>query len=110
MIEVGIECVMKQSKHQEHRSRVKAKAIALKGGCCQRCGFDDGRALRFHHRVPLRRGFNGLPKQGLSSTQSHRAVVRGEGKALRLLCANCSCIATAKDWTANTNIRRAATR
>jgi hypothetical protein len=36
------------SKHQAYRSRTKARAIALKSGKCERCGFADERALRFH--------------------------------------------------------------
>jgi hypothetical protein len=36
------------SKHQAYRSRTKARAIALKGGKCERCGFADERALGFH--------------------------------------------------------------
>jgi hypothetical protein len=98
------------SKHQAYRARTKAKAIALFGGRCQRCGFDDARALRFHHVKPVRRGFNGLRKQAKSSTESHRSVINGKGKAFRLWCANCSCIASAKDSTLNVNLKRATTR
>jgi hypothetical protein len=46
-----------------------------------------------------------MPKKAMSSTTSHLDVVRGE-KGLTLLCANCSCIDTAKDWTANRNLKR----
>jgi hypothetical protein len=74
--------VMKISKHREYRRRTKLKAIALKGGRCERCGFaDDERALRFHHVKPVRRGFNGLSKKAATSTETHRAVVRGDAKA-----------------------------
>jgi hypothetical protein len=52
------------SKHQKHRRSVKAKAIALLGGCCSRCGFADARALRMHHVKPVRRGRNGLAQAG----------------------------------------------
>ena len=99
----------KISKHRAYRSRTKARAIALKGGRCERCGFSDERALRFHHTKPVRRGSNGLSRKALTSTETHRAIVRGEGgKSVRLLCANCSCIDTAKDWTLNLNTKRAA--
>jgi hypothetical protein len=101
---------MKISKHREYRRSVKAKAIAMKGGRCQRCGFDDVRALRFHHVKPLRRTSNGLRKRAETSTESHRAVIRGEGRGINLLCANCSCIDTAKDWTLNLNVKRAVKR
>jgi hypothetical protein len=89
--------VMKTSKHRDYRRSVKVR--------CERCGFADERALRFHHTRPVRRGFNGLRKQAQSSTKSHLAVVRGEGKGVRLLCANCSCIDTSRDWTLSVNIK-----
>ena len=101
---------MKQTKHRRYRARTKARAVALMGGVCAQCGFSDARALRFHHRLPVRRGFNGLSRKALTSSTSHRAVVRGDGKGLVLLCANCSCIRTAKDWTANVNLKRGTTR
>jgi hypothetical protein len=71
--------------------------------------FPDERALRFHHVKPVRRGLNGLSKKALSSTETHRAIVRGEGKGIRLLCANCSVITCAGDTSINANIRPAAT-
>lgn len=79
----------------------------MKGGQCEQCGFDDARALRFHHVKPLRRTSNGLSKRDQTSTETHRAVVNGKAKGIRLLCANCSTIATAKDGTLNVNIKRA---
>jgi hypothetical protein len=98
------------SKHRAYRRSVKARAIAMLGGCCSRCGFSDERALRFHHVKPVRRGLNGLSKKALSSTETHRAIVRGEGgKSVRLLCANRSVIALAKDTSINANIKQAAT-
>jgi hypothetical protein len=87
---------MKISKHREYRRNVKARAIALKGGRCERCGVPDQRALRFHHVKPVRRGFTGLRQQAKTSTETHRAVVRGDGKGVLLLCANCSVIDTAR--------------
>jgi hypothetical protein len=101
--------VTKISKHRAYRSRTKARAIEMLGGKCSRCGFSDERVLRLCHRVPLQRRRQGLSKKALSSTDSHRAVVRGDGKGIRLLCANCSCIAIAKDTSINANIRPAAT-
>ncbi len=97
------------SKHQAYRSRTKARAIALKGGKCERCGFADERALRFHHVKPVRRGSNGLSRKARTSTTTHRDVVRGDAKGIRLLCANCSAIDTAQDWTLNLNLKQAAT-
>lgn len=97
--------VTKISKYQAYRSRTKARAIELLGGRCSICGFADERALRLCHRVPLQRRRQGLSKRALSSTDSHRAVVRGDGKGIRLLCANCSVIASATDTSINVNIR-----
>jgi hypothetical protein len=103
--------MMKQrSKHRDYRRRTKARAIALKGGRCERCGFADQRALRFHHVKPVRRGLNGLSRKAMTSTESHRAVVRGDAKGIRLLCANCSAIDTARDWTLSVNLKRAEKR
>jgi hypothetical protein len=68
------------SKHQAYRSRTKARAIALKGGKCERCGFADERPLRFHHVKPVRRGSNGLSRKALTSTTTHDA------KGIRLQC------------------------
>ena len=96
------------SKHRAYRSRTKSRAIEMLGGCCSRCGFSDERALRFHHVKPVRRGSNGLSRKALTSTETHRAILHGE-KGLRLLCANCSCIDTARDWTLNLNLKPAAT-
>jgi hypothetical protein len=97
-----------QSKHQRYRHSVKARAIAMMGGRCSVCGFSDERALRLCHRVPLQRRRQGLSKKALSSTESHLAVLRGEVKAYRLVCANCSCIAIAKDTSINANLATSA--
>jgi hypothetical protein len=97
------------SKHQAYRSRTKARAIELLGGRCSVCGYSDARALRLCHRVPPQRGRQGLSKRALSSTQSHLAVaVHGKGREFWLLCANCSCIALAKDPTINANLATSA--
>lgn len=100
----------KTNKHRHYRARTKLKAIAMKGGRCQRCGFADERALQFHHNKALRRGSSGLSKKAQTSTESHRAVVRGDGKGLSLLCSNCIAIMKAQEWTANVNTTRATKR
>jgi hypothetical protein len=103
--------MMKQiSKHREYRSRVKAKAVRLKGGRCQQCGFDDERALHFHNIEPVRRLTNGLRRQAMTSTATHRAVVRGDGKGIKLWCANCIAIDMADDWTQHVNTSRTSKR
>ena len=102
---------MKQTpdKRQAYRARTKARAIEIKVGCCQRCGFADARALRLHHVKPLLRGRNGMRRQAQSSTASHLAVLRG-AKGFRLLCANCSVIAQDVSMNANINTTRATKR
>ena len=95
----------KLSKQRTYRVRTKAKAIAMKGGKCERCGFDDVRALRFHKGAAGRVvGIGCASAQG--STNSHRAVVsvRREGGALML---NCSCIDIARDPSLNVNLHAA---
>ena len=76
----------------------------MMGGRCSVCGFSDERALHLCRRVPLQRRRQGLSNNALSSTDSHLAVLRGEGRAFRLVCANCSCIAIAKDTSINANL------
>jgi hypothetical protein len=102
---------MKQQtdKRRAYRIRVKAKALEMMGSKCERCGYDDARALRLHHSKPLMRGTRGMRRQAASSTSSHLAILRG-AKGLSLLCANCSCIATAQDASINANIKRATKR
>ena len=78
----------KPTKHRVHRASVKAKAIAMMGGKCSRCGFDDVRALRFCPISPLDAHHVGCASETRLRTESHRAVVRGDAKGLRLLSAN----------------------
>ena len=73
------------SKHQLYRARTKARALELMGGSCVECGFSEAKALRFHHVKPVRRGLNGLHKRDQTSTETHRAVVRGESRGILLL-------------------------
>ena len=51
-----------RSKDRRYRASVKAKAIASMGGKCSCCGFDDERALRFHHLKPLSAAQGSGPK------------------------------------------------
>jgi hypothetical protein len=92
------------SKHQQHRRRTRLRALDLLGNKCQCCGFDDERALRFHHTKPLQRTRNGIRKRDQTSTETHRAILNGKGRGIRLLCANCSVIA--QDASMNVNITR----
>ena len=82
------------AKFRVYRAKLRRQAIAAMGGCCERCGFADQRALQFHHRTAVRRGRNGLHKSSHSAEKSYRAVMRGEAAKLELLCANCHQIET----------------
>lgn len=70
----------------EWRRRTKARLVALFGGRCMRCGYDDHLpALVFHHRDPSSKSFaisvDGVPRAW------HR-LIEEAGKC-DLLCANC---------------------
>jgi hypothetical protein len=101
---------MKQSqrngKDRTYRRKLKLRAVEMLGGRCA-CGFSDPRALCVYHRVPVRRGRNGLPRKARSSTMSHLDVVRGDAKSLKLklMCWNCCAIEASKDWQANINVK-----
>ena len=68
----------------------------MMGGKCQKCACADILALRFHHTRPLRRGRN---KRDRTSSAIHCSVIYGHGKGIRLLCANCSVVASARAVT-----------
>jgi len=97
---------MSKSKHAIHRAKVRRQAIAIMGGCCQRCGFNDDRALHFDHVKPARRGLSGRNRSGQTGITIHRAIVNGMREGYQLLCANCHAIKTREDdpsglWSMN---------
>jgi len=68
----------------EYRRRIKVRAIAYKGGQCQRCGYDKClAALDFHHRDP------GAKDISLGSKVLRWETVWQELDKCDLLCANC---------------------
>jgi DNA-directed RNA polymerase subunit RPC12/RpoP len=68
------------------RQRRKEKLIALRGGKCERCGYDKSRrALHFHHLDPKTKSF-GIATKGL--TRSLEKMLAEVDKCL-LVCANC---------------------
>jgi hypothetical protein len=82
---VPIVDVYKKWAVAEARRKLKARAIAYKGGKCERCGYDRcPDALDFHHRDPTEKDFQ-------VSTGAYRRwtlMVRELDKCV-MLCANC---------------------
>lgn len=67
------------------RFAVKRRAVAYKGGCCERCGYDRClNALHFHHRDPSQKLFS----PGSNHTRSW-ALIQAELDKCMLLCSNC---------------------
>lgn len=75
-----------RDKVRRWRQRVKERAVAYKGGSCERCGYDRCvAALTFHHRDPTTKSF-GIAEKGV--TRSWKRV-KEELDKCDLLCANC---------------------
>lgn len=70
----------------KNRTDKKRKLVALKGGKCQRCGYDKSlAALQFHHRNPAEKLFTINGRNGCRSWES----LLQETQKCDLLCANC---------------------
>lgn len=68
------------------RRAMKKRAIELRGGKCEKCGYDKCiEALQFHHRNPEEKSF-GLSQSG--NTRSWQEYLN-EAMKCDLLCANC---------------------
>lgn len=77
----------------EKRRKLKLKAIAYKGGCCVKCGYNKcPTAMTFHHREPHE-------KEALISKISSWPKMQVELDKCDLLCHNCH-IETHTDWQA----------
>ncbi|MDH5667421.1 MAG: HNH endonuclease [Nitrospira sp.] len=71
---------------RKRRKAVRQKALAYKGGRCQKCGYDRCmEALEFHHLTSSRKDF-GISSKGY--TRSWEKIREELDKCL-LLCANC---------------------
>lgn len=69
-----------------YRQRVKARAIAYKGGKCINCGYNKSvRALNFHHLDASTKSFS-ISMQGMCKAW---ATVKAELDKCVLLCSNC---------------------
>lgn len=70
----------------KRRKKIKAMAVAYKGGKCMLCGYDKcADALDFHHLNPSQKEF-GLGVGGLTRSWSR---VKKEADKCILICANC---------------------
>ena len=66
------------------RASMKKALIELKGGCCQKCGYDKCQeALDFHHRDPSQKEFQ------LFKTFKAFEDLLQEVEKCDLLCSNC---------------------
>lgn len=69
-----------------YRKAIKKRLVELRGGKCERCGYDKSlRSLQFHHRDESQKSF------GLSQSDSIRSWedCLAESEKCDLLCANC---------------------
>ena len=67
--------------------RTERRAMLLDGKVCERCGFDDPRALEFHHRNPAEKEFT----VGSLMTKSLERLLAEVAKC-EIICANCHAI------------------
>ncbi len=73
-------CVIRETRHKR-----KQKLLDLKGGKCERCGYEKCRsALTFHHIDPLTKSFT----IGGNHTRKWKTLVEEIEKCI-LVCANC---------------------
>jgi hypothetical protein len=74
---------------REYARRQRARAVALYGSCCQRCGFDRDECLDFDHVE----GNGRHDRKRRSYYTQLKAIIDGEA-GWQLLCANCHRIKT----------------
>lgn len=69
----------------ERRDKIKAALVSMKGGRCEKCGYDrEMAALSFHHRDPLGKDFS----IGQNTNRSWASLVT-EVEKCDLLCVRC---------------------
>jgi len=80
------------ARHRRLMRAARRKVVALLGGKCKRCGFDDERAFQIHHR----KGDGGRHRAGKGYTVSYYnallKMMAADADAVELLCANCHAI------------------
>ena len=67
--------------------RSERKIMLLSGKVCERCGFDDIRALEFHHRDPSQKEYT----VGTLMTKGLERLLKEVNKC-EIICANCHAI------------------
>lgn len=87
---ISFHCSAGQKEKNVHRTNIlrrkyKAELVALKGGKCEKCGYDRYMgALEFHHLDPSKKDFSiGDYKN------SHLEKMKKEVEKCILVCANC---------------------
>jgi 5-methylcytosine-specific restriction endonuclease McrA len=84
-------CKVKEARRQMlGYRRKKAKAVKLKGGSCEMCGYDKHpAALQFHHIRPSEKSFGIGCNMHISWSRLEKEVSK-----CQLLCGNCHAIVT----------------
>lgn len=75
-----------QRNHDRNR-RAERRQRLLAGRACERCGFDDPRALEFHHRDPDEKSFTVM-----RNINWRMELLLKEAEKCEVLCANCHSI------------------
>lgn len=77
---------LKKWRVAEHRRKTKLKAIAYKGGKCEKCGYSKyPQAMVFHHTDPNSKDF-AIGQDGVARSWER---IMGELDKTTLVCANC---------------------
>jgi hypothetical protein len=66
---------------------LRSNALTILGGKCNRCGFDDRRALQIDHIIG-----GGTKERKHNPSAIYRKIRDGQTKGYQLLCANCNVI------------------
>ena len=77
-------------KSRRYNKRVRKALIAILGGKCNHCGFNDPRALQVDH-INGDGGKDRKEMVGMKNTQYLKRIVAGS-KKYQLLCSNCNWI------------------
>src|SRR3990167_10375303 len=82
-----------RAAQRKYSRNLRLQALEKLGSKCERCGFNDPRALQIDH---INGGGVRERKKGTSQHVFYRSIVNGERTDLQLLCANCNWIKRAE--------------